>query len=94
MKWLLLSALVLTACARFPELDATVDPSAEGADFPPLIPIEGLLETPTSSDADGPDPSADVAARVANLRARAARLRGQIVDPATRARMQRGITNP
>lgn len=91
MKWLVISALLVSACARFPELDATVNTSAENADFPALIPIDDILAQPNNAAASGENPSADIAARVARLRARAARLRGSIVDPATRTRMQSGV---
>ena len=94
MKPLAICLLLLCGCARFPELDATVNASAENADFPTLVPIERIVAAPEPASENVIDPNADVAARVARLRARAARLRGHVVDSGTRNRMRTGVQQP
>lgn len=86
-----LLALALGACTQFPQLDETVEASAEAADYPKLIPLDPIL-----ADVD-PDPEEDertraaLRARAAALRARAAQLQGGVVDADTQARMRRGV---
>lgn len=78
----------LAGCAEFPALDARVGPEALEAPFPTLLPMEQLLDAsaPPISIVSGPGSN-----RIAALRARAARLRGPVVDQATRLRMQQGV---
>ena len=86
-------ALALAACTQFPELDGTVAPDLENADFPALVPLDTLR---TASDPVVADPVAtteSLNARVAALRARARALQQRsVVDPATRARFRRGVS--
>lgn len=92
-----LAVLILTAvtaCAQFPDLDAALSPGAAGAAYPDLVPVEQLKaqmpRAETTFDAD--DPTAPrMAARIAALRARAASLRGTVIDSPTRARMEVGV---
>ncbi|MDQ2093275.1 hypothetical protein [Rhodalgimonas zhirmunskyi] len=77
-------------CGDFPELDARLGPADQTADYPKLVPFGPILAqagevTVAQSDVEG------VAGRAAALRARAARMRGPIIDRATRARMRRGV---
>ncbi|MFL4470632.1 hypothetical protein ACERZ8_12350 [Tateyamaria armeniaca] len=73
--------LTLAACAQFPELDGTVAPDLENADFPDLVPLEPLLARTAPVVADPVETSEALDARVAALRARAAALqRREIVD--------------
>lgn len=82
----IVAALALPACSQFPQLDAAVSEQARRADYPELIPAgdvlgrrsEGRL---TDRDADS------LIARAANLRARAALLRGAPIDEETRLRL-------
>ena len=80
--------LVLGACAQFPELDGTVAPDLEDADFPSLVPLESLLST-NGRVVDNPaQTTQNLEARIAGLRARAAALhRRDIVDASTEARL-------
>lgn len=92
MKGLFLLALVasLGACASIPELDATLPPGMERADYPKLVPVEPLLAGAEDVQiTEETEPG--IMARVARLRARAARLRGAIVDSGTRERMRAGV---
>ena len=81
---------LVTACTDFPELDGTVSPALEKADFPKLVPVESLLAG--AEDVQITDQTtAQLAGRVARLRARAARLKRTVVDRGTRARMRVGV---
>lgn len=88
---LLLPFLGLLACTPFPELDQSVDRTAQTAPFPQLVPLGPLLATLPVADTFPQGPSAD---RIDRLRARAAALRGPVIAPSTRARMTRGVSNP
>ncbi|QGY00401.1 hypothetical protein EI983_12540 [Roseovarius faecimaris] len=81
---------MLAACAEFPELDATLSDAARAAPYPQLLPVEELNARVGEPriDAEAAD---GIEARVAALKARAARLRGTVLDSSTRARMQTGI---
>lgn len=87
-----LLAAALAACSQFPELDAAVSPGVAEADYPTLLPLGGLLT--------GPEPRATqemrggIEARVAGLRARAARLGGAVVADPVKTRMRRGVHWP
>ncbi len=80
-------ALALSGCATFPDLDSTIDEAARNAPFPTLINIDQLRGTVPSSQ---PEPLS-LDARLANLEARADRLRGPVVDAQTQARMEDGV---
>lgn len=82
----------LAGCAQFPELDAVQDPAVAEADFPALLPLDGLLDAPAPRAT--PEVAEDVGARVAGLRARAAGLRGDVIGAAARSRMARGVRRP
>ena len=86
---LLISGLLLAACAQFPALDAALDAADRSAPFPDLVPIEPIL---AAADARTPTPqdlSLDV--RIAALEARAERLRGRPVAGPLRARLRQGV---
>ena len=83
-------ATLLAGCSDFPELDAAITPTARNAEYPSLMPIDQLV-------ADAQDVQiteqtvTTLKGRAGSLRARAARLRGPIIDSATRARMRAAI---
>lgn len=86
-----LSALALTACTQFPDLEATQTQAIDRADYPALVPIEPIL---ARADGPPPDPTADMArlnARLTNLRARAGRIRGAVLSGAERLRLENGL---
>ncbi|WP_050931575.1 hypothetical protein [Aestuariivita boseongensis] len=94
LKTLLLCAVVLAvaACTDPPDLDASVDPALEQADYPQLVPVAQILGP------DTPDPEADLQrterleARAAGLQARAAGLqRTSGIDEETRRRLNSDI---
>lgn len=82
--------LALVACTEFPELDAALSVEARAAPYPMLLPVEEL-KARVDAPRIAPKTASGIEARVAALRARAARLRGTVLDSPTRARMQAGI---
>lgn len=86
------AALGLAACAEFPQLDATVTENMRRADFPQLAPISELRAQPKTRLNEST--AAGLAARVASLRARAARLQGSVVGAETKRRMKTQVTLP
>jgi hypothetical protein len=83
--------LLLCACAQFPELDSTQTPGVATTPYPQLVPMETLLGS--AQPGATPEMRTDVLGRADALRARAARLNGQVVDGATRTRMQGGVSD-
>lgn len=90
----LIAVLGLTAalpgCTQFPQLDAAVTDAARTAPYPDLVPLDGLQARLTTSSV-APDTVPTIEARIARLEARADRLRGNVIDDATRERMQSGV---
>lgn len=90
---LALSLLALgAACADIPALEGRVSPEVAAAPYPmiaPLGPILSRAEALTDSERTSPAMFVSVEARLAALRARAARLRGPVISPTDEARMQR-----
>ncbi len=85
--------LALAACTQFPELDGTVAPDLENADFPALVPLDTVRSISDPLVADPVATTETLNARVAALRARARALQSRpILDPATRARLRRGVS--
>jgi len=85
--------LALTGCTRFPELDSAITAEARGADYPELLPTATLAAmaaepAPEPDDQAARDPDE---VRAARLRARAARLRGAVIDADTQTRMGEGV---
>ncbi|MEL6295271.1 MAG: hypothetical protein AAFR10_13510 [Pseudomonadota bacterium] len=80
----------ISACTQFPELDDAVSEQAQAAPYPALVDLGPLVTEARASRTDPAEVETSVDARVAALRARAARLRGEVVDAETRRRMQAG----
>jgi len=87
----LLCAALSAGCTQFPDLDSAISPGAERAAYPDLVPVEQLRAQIPLAQVD-PDTASNLEARVANLRARARRLRGTVIDSPTRARMTTGVS--
>ncbi len=87
---LALSAALLAGCSDFPELDDAVSPTARKAGFPNLLPIDQLIAGAQEVQITE-ETVTTLQARIARLNARAARLRGPVIDAATRARMRAAI---
>lgn len=86
-----LCLILLAACAHAPSLDGRISPAAAAAAYPVLQPLAPLLALAAQPGQITPDTQAGIDRGAAALRARAARLRGPVIDAATRTRMQRGI---
>ncbi|QBF31201.1 hypothetical protein [Thalassococcus sp. S3] len=91
MLLLCTTVAALCGCTQFPDLDDAVPPASEVADYPDLVPIDTLLAGNDPDPTTGQQEADALEARAAQLRARAARLQGGVVDPGTRARMQDGV---
>ena len=84
-------AILLAGCTDFPELDAAVSDRARAADYPELVPTEGLLAKRGNnrvSETTGPE----LLARAERLQARARLLRGiEVVNDETRLRLAKPL---
>ena len=83
---LFLSLMLLAGCADAPSLDGRIS-----APYPQLQPLAPLLAQAALPGRITPASTVQMDGSTAGLRARAAALRGPVVDAATRARMQRAI---
>jgi hypothetical protein len=84
---LLFCGLALAACADVPRLGTAPGARALAAPWPRIAPLGPLLAAGAEARLT-PALTGDLTARAAALRARAARLRGPVIEAATRARMQ------
>ncbi|SEV98143.1 hypothetical protein SAMN04488515_0502 [Cognatiyoonia koreensis] len=92
MRTVVLSLLIgLCACAEFPALDERIDDAARAAPYPTLTNIAPLIAQANASGTATNSVATEIDGRRANLSARADRLRGAIIEPALRNRMQRGV---
>ena len=89
--FLMCAVCLISACTQFPELDETVTPELEAADYPALIPLDPILIRTHSAPRTNTQTEAVLEARVANLRARAARLRGSVLTGRERQRLAEGL---
>ena len=86
------AGLALAACAPPEDLPpALTAVAASDAPYPALAPLAGLLAQGAAPGRVSAQTEARVTSAAAALRARAAALRGPVVDPATRARMVAGV---
>jgi hypothetical protein len=83
--------IALSACAEFPALDGTVSPAQTNAPVPNLVPLASLIQQANVDGSASTLDEAAISARIANLRARASRLRGPVIPTSARARMLRGV---
>jgi len=79
----MMAFVVLAACARFPELDATRSPEVDTAPYPELISIDGLLKEPDPRGT--PEDIEEIAARAEALRTRGQDSQADASDLAARA---------
>ncbi len=80
--------LLLPACTQFPQLDETIPEAARTAAYSELLPFDSLRGL---GAADAADPEEALAARTDTLRRKADTLRGAVIDPEARARMEAGV---
>lgn len=75
-------------CISIPELDRPGDIDLAAVDYPALVPLQPVLAAAPVPSPDDDLPSAGLAARAADLQARAARLSaGPVIDPESRNRL-------
>lgn len=89
--FMILGLTGLCACAQAPQIDGAFGAVDRDAPFPDLIPLAQLTAGTGTPARITPETNAALANRIAALRARAARLRGPVVDNATRAKMNAAI---
>ena len=89
--WIILGVL-MSACAEFPEVDAALQSGEPLTDYPTLLPFEQLAGDQQTVLTDADDDL--LLARAADLRNRANGLRGPVIDPNTRDRMNAGVAQP
>ena len=88
----LLLVLLAAACVRSPMPDPVPSATTHSTAFPALIPLGPLLaQANAQNGAAQSDPTAGLGGRITRLNARAAALRGGVIDPQTRAQMQAGV---
>ncbi len=91
-------AISLAACVQFPELDARIPADEQTAPPPELVNVASLLARADALETGARLTAASGAGfedRAAQLRSRAATLRGRdVIDPASRARLERGVERP
>lgn len=87
----LIAAAGLAACTEFPALERTLTPALEAAPYPELVPLDPLLAQARAGQVDAVQTETTLEARVARLRARAARLRGPVISGAARQRLAEGL---
>jgi hypothetical protein len=79
--------VLLVGCTAFPQLDAVISEQAKRAEYPVLIPTGGLLAKRDDGQVTE-ETGQRLLARAANLRRRAALLRGAPIDEETRIRLR------
>lgn len=84
-------ALLAGACTQFPALDRTLTPELVSADYPALVPLGPVLAAAQTGTVEPAQTSAAIDARVAALKARAARLSGSVLSGAERQRLAQGL---
>ena len=79
----------LVGCGDIPNVGARQAEAARNAPYPDLVNLDGLLAAAQNQPARiTPTSVATTNTRIAALRARAARLRGPVIDAATRSQMR------
>ncbi|MFU8778327.1 MAG: hypothetical protein ACNA7M_11745, partial [Roseovarius sp.] len=89
---LILITGLVAGCSDLLPLDRSLDKSTRSAAYPDLIPVEDIRSRATTPQIT-PDTADTLDRRSAGLRARAARLKGGVVDPGTQERMQSGVSD-
>ena len=87
----LVLCLTLAGCADAPSLDGRISAAAAAAPYPTLQPLAPLLARAAQPGRIDAASTRRMDGDVAGLRARAAALRGPVVDAATRARMRAAV---
>lgn len=84
-------ALLTAGCAPLPDLDRTITPAMEAAPYPALVPLAPVLARANAPGVDPERGNGVLDARVAALKARAARLRGSVLTGRESQRLAHGL---
>lgn len=84
----LLSVLVMTACAEFPDLDAQVSETARNSGYPDLIELQGVNAAANEGLEETEASAQDLAQRAKALRKRAKELRKPVLDRRSKLRLE------
>jgi hypothetical protein len=85
------SLALMGACTQFPALDRAITPELSNADYPALVPLDPVLAAAQTPNAESEQTTAAIDSRVTALKARAARLRGSVLNGAERQRLKNGL---
>ncbi|MEL7011739.1 MAG: hypothetical protein AAFO72_00510 [Pseudomonadota bacterium] len=90
-------AASLGACSTFPEIDSQISPEVQSAGFPTLLPVQDLRTQVARGPIEPREQPIIVQAeqidnRASALRARAASLRGDVIEEEDRDRLDKDIT--
>ncbi len=80
----------LSGCTPFPQLNKDASEAALAQPYPDLVPLDSL-QARLNTTGIAPETAPAIEARIARLKARAAGLRGTVIDSQTRARMKAGV---
>ena len=86
---LVLGGALLAGCTQFPELDRTITPEMEAADYPDLVPIDPLLAQAEAGRIDPAQTEAELTGRAAGLQSRASRIGSGDSGAASASRLAR-----
>lgn len=87
---LIMLCILLSGCAVVPALDPDTVKASRMQGYPDLVPTEGLIGR-IPPEAGPTESRAALDRRVAGLRARASRLRGEVIDSDAQARLRDGV---
>ncbi len=91
-RCLLAICVALAGCADLPDLDETVPPALEDANYPALAPVDQVLGRSATEAANDEETADQLEARSAGLQARADTLqRRSAIDSETRRRLEDGV---
>ncbi len=85
-----LIASLIAGCTPFPKLEESA--GARAAPYPDLVPVKDIVAQVPPEPTD-PESTTDLADRSARLKARAARLKGSVVDADTQERLESGVNS-
>lgn len=86
-----LVSLAVAGCTQFPDLDHTQTDALYDADYPALVPIEPILAGITPPGDLPQQTRDDITTRLSALRGRADSLRGDVLRPDERRRLEEGL---
>jgi len=83
---------MIAGCTDIPQLEQSVSARAQAAPYPALISLESIIASATNDEA-GKAAADYLATRSSSLRAKAARLSGDVITPDDQSRLTGGTAN-